>query len=179
MKNLLTILISLSLCVPSLALAHIGGNAIEDGEYRIELGSFPEDGLNPNETIIFSAVMEDLEANPVFNSKAWIRISQNDEILFSSSDFITEDGTVDFEYLFADHGMYDMTIRMINTKNDDEATVTFPLEIGDPNLAVEGGQVKQFAQSGSRFNLSVLTLIIGLLSGVFLARYRPKSSKVG
>jgi len=178
MKQLYCILIALFFLFPQASLAHIDGNALEDGDYRVELGSFPEEDLQPGETILFSTVMENLEAEPVYKTKAWVRISQNDQILFSSADFTTDDGTIDFEYLFPRHGQYEMTIRMINTSNDDEATVTFPLQIGDESLVGELTETPVAQQKDSRFNLAALTLIIGLLSGVFIARYRPKVNEV-
>ena len=178
MKYIYWIIIASSLIWPFHAFAHIGGNAQVDGDYRIELGSFPESDLDPSKTIIFSAVMEDLDANPVYSTKAWIRISQENTILFSSADLETEDGTIDFEYKFPDNGTYEMMIRMINLENDDEATVTFPLEIGDLSLVGDLSEGSLAEQKGSRFNLAVLTLIIGLLVGVFLARYRPKVTEV-
>lgn len=172
------LLLASTMVFPNQVFAHAEGNAIEDGNYRVELSSFPEEDLQPFETIIFSVVLEDLEAEPIYETKAWVRISKNDQILFSSADLQTTDGTVDFEYLFPDHGDYEMTVRLVNLENEDEASVTFPLTIGDLSLVEEVTKEEQRIQRESNFNLSVLTLIIGLLSGVFLARYRPKKNGI-
>jgi hypothetical protein len=114
--------------------------------------------------------MEDENAKPVFETSSWVRITRGDEILFSSSDLQTNDGTVDFEYNFPTLGEYEMTVRMIGKEEHQEANVTFPVQVGDDEQAALDKLTKQERRT-SNFNLAVLTLVIGFISGVLIARF--------
>ena len=153
--------------------AHLQGNALIDGNYRIELGSFPTDYL-VEENISYTIAMETIQGQRILNSSAWIRLAKEDTIIFSSSDFFTEDGLIDFSYEFADPGNYELTVRMVNINSGQEATVVFPLEVTGQSGDYVTGAINQ---TRSR-NLALLTLIIGIIGGWILSNtFQSKNEK--
>lgn len=174
MKIIFTILLLILSASP--AVAHLNGEAIEEGGYRVELGRVPEN-LVVGENVAFSVSMENLEGQRISSTKAWVRLSLGDSILFSSTDFITDDGTIDFSATFMEPGEHEMLTRVVDIVNSKEVTVTFKVRVSqDPNIVLEDGvDNKKDANNG----LALATLLIGLGAGGFLGMvfHKRKSTK--
>lgn len=159
------------LLAPVSVSAHLSGEAVTDNNYRIELGHLPLENIQPGENVSFTASMENLDGVGIMKTTAWIRVSLDDLILFSSTNFVTDDGTIDFSAAFEKSGVYDITVRIVDIEKEEEATGTFSLVVGDPERPVPEAEIKQ--ERKSNFNLAVLTLALGVIAGILLARYRP------
>lgn len=174
MKKILFLVSAALFLVPSAGMAHLEGQAKVDNNYRVELGQFPQAEVKTDENVAFSLAMENVEGERVMDMSAWIRLSLDDAVIFSSTDFITDNGTLDFDYRFTQSGVYDMTIRVINLDNDDEANVIFPLEVSGP-LAGEDGAGDDRMATASRRNLALFTLILGAIGGGLLGHIFTKN----
>lgn len=166
------ILVVIALLFPFGASAHLEGEALYNNSYRVEVGHYPVDLLYEKETVNFSIQLETEEGNPVPSSNAWIRISIGNDILFSSADLSTTDGKVDFDFVFPEAGEYEMMIRLTDNENNEDATVLWPVSVEvNPAMEIEEPEI---TPRENRFNLAVLTFILGGIIGVLMARYRPR-----
>ena len=166
------ILVLIALVFPFAASAHLEGEALYDNSYRVEVGHYPADIIYEKETVNFSIQLETEKGESIQNSNAWIRIAKGNDILFASADLSAADGKVDFDFVFPDAGEYEIMIRVTDKENDEDATVLWPITVEvNPALLVEGqeGNIRR-----NRFNLAVLTFILGGITGVLMARYRPR-----
>ena len=156
--------------------AHLEGEAIEKDGYRIELGQVPQSAV-AGENVTFSLSMENLEGERISDIKAWVRLSLGDLILFSSTDFITDKGTIDFSATFMEPGDHEMLTRVVDIVNAKEVTVTFKVKVNpDPNAVVE---VVPEDKNGANSGIALATLLIGLAGGAFLGMvfHRRKAVK--
>lgn len=170
-------LFKLSLIVVAIAplsvFAHLNSEALKDNGYQFEIGQFPAEQPLSGKSTFFAIRFELENGNAVNNGEAWIRISKGDEILFSSSDFVTDDATIDFEYMFPDQGEYELTIRFIDSKTKEEATIKKMISVElNPEQKIIAA-TSSANQKQSNFNLAVLTFVFGALGGIILSRAAP------
>ena len=113
--------------------------------------------------------MDNLEGERISATKAWVRLSLGDSILVSSTDFITDDGTIDFSATFMEPGDHDMLTRVVDIVNAKEVTQ-------DPNAVIED---EPEDKNGANSGVALATLLIGLAGGGFLGMvfHRRKSVK--
>ena len=165
----------LFLMMPAAALAHLDGVSLTDNNYRVELGSIPAENYQIEQLTTFSLSMESVEGGHVERFGGWIRLVKGDSIIFTSTDFETQDGTLDFETTFPGAGDYEMTVRLIDVVNAREATVIFPLKVEGEIVEEVAEVVASTGSSGQ--GLALITLIIGLFIGGGLAILAPRWRK--
>lgn len=95
--------------------AHVESDAITTNKHRFEIGFVSPAKVDADNQILIR--VEDLQGSPVVNKSAWIRISDNDKVLFSSNNFITDDtGAIILSYRFHDYGRYSIDISALSSK---------------------------------------------------------------
>lgn len=170
---------------PVFAQAQEGEDIVVDNGYKVTINQFPQENPQIGRTIFYSYLLEYENSRTVNNVKAWVQISdssENNQVLFSSSDFQVSDSTVNFEYIFSKMGEYQISVRLIDIKLGEEITVKKIITVEDNPEKVVGDQVEHQSKRRSNFNFAVLTTILGVLGGIILARAVPlkgqgKSSK--
>ena len=169
-----SVLIAFSVLLsPMTARASENEDVITDNGYNFTLTSFPDSGFIAGESAQFTTHFSYENGNPVANGKVWVHLVQDNQVVFSSSDFRVENASVDFEYFFSNPGDYDLTIRLVDSRYDDEATLKKTLTVQDNPDQVAGAVEEVQSSRRSNFNLAVLTLIIGGLGGIILSRAIP------
>lgn len=155
----------LIILLPLTVSAHLDGYALENNGYRIELGQIPEDEIEVNQPASFTVGMEDAQGNRVLVSRAWIRLIKDERLLFGSTDYQTDDGIIDFNYVFQEAGDYYLTVRMDDVSQARLAEVVFPLkvkqgEVMEPALEPSGfdyvGAILLFV-----FSIALISLYLG------------------
>jgi hypothetical protein len=162
---MMKVLLVTLLLLPVSASAHLDGEAIIDNGYRVELGQ-DRQSLALNENTSFSLAIESLEGERVRESKAWVRLSLGDQVIFSSTDMQTTDGTIDFSVTFLESGQYELLARVDDINAEQQASAEFVLEV--PEVQEEISQeTKQPVSSllAIFLSLSIFTLLVGIVIG--------------
>ena len=155
--------------LPGVAFAHLDGEAIIDNGYRVELGQDREE-LVVNENLSFSLALESLEGERVLETKAWVRLSLEDQVIFSSTDLQTNDGTIDFSFSLKEPGGYELLARVEDLEKQEQATGNFVLEIKSEEVQEVVSQEQSQPMAALLLSLSIFTLLVGIVIGKRFAK---------
>ncbi len=156
--------------LPSAAFAHLDGEAVIDNGYRVELGKDRE-ALVLQENTSFSLAIESLEGERVRDSKAWVRLSLGDKVVFSSTDMQTSDGTIDFSVSFLEAGEYELLARVEDIEKEQQAKAIFSLDIPKQQAEITQEIAQPVSSAAPIFlSLSIFTLLVGIVIGKRFAK---------
>lgn len=173
-KSILLAVFLTAMIIPITAQAHLDGEGIIDGEYKVELGQSSQD-IKVGEDTSFSLAMESLLGERVSEMNAWIRLSLGDSVVFSSTDMSTKDGTIDFSFNFLEPGEYEIKTRVRDASTEDqEANAVFTLEVkGDLQEDVLEEPVVQVTTWSNKKIIALLVIIF--FAGFAVKGWKKKS----
>ena|SRR3989338_2392410 len=109
-----TVLVLIS-TLSALTYAHLEGEAIKTKSYRFEFTFINTPNIDSDNAIVVK--IENSEGLPLSNKSVWMRISKNNNVLFSSNNFITDDsGSVIISYKFTDYGKYNIDASVVSNE---------------------------------------------------------------
>ncbi len=115
------------LLISTLSYAHLEGEAIKTKDYRFEFAFANAPNINSDNAIIIK--IENSEGTALSNSSVWVRISKDDKLLFSSSNFLTDDsGAIIMAYKFSEYGNYDLDVSLNKDSNKETANYKFQIK---------------------------------------------------
>jgi len=132
MKGVIFALLIMMLLFIGLASSHLdGGSDVSVNGYLIDFGYTPDKPMANERTIILFNLLNASTNESIYPDRVWIRISENDTILFSGQ-FSPVAGSTTFTYTFSKPGDYSIDATFYNNQ-----TVLVQKTL---NLAVGGTQ---------------------------------------
>lgn len=153
----------LSVCLPSLVLAHATGQSFEQvmGDFKIDVG-YDVSSFRAAETVRFDFnLAQELTKEDVAYTDVWVRIVQGNKTVFATGVNKPAIGKAGMTFTFPEPGMYDLSVRFENGAGSIVET-KFPITVEPSEAAVakeqERDKYKRYAIFG--WSVAVVSIVV-------------------